>query len=103
MDGRIVGYACPTANNGSASGCVSAKQLMGRYRRLQKELAVAYSMVPWQMGRINRLVNDLAVTEREIAAPQPVYERRSEPVTARRHVAASKQNPARTILFADPT
>jgi hypothetical protein len=46
------------------------EQLMGRYFRLKQELAVAYQMHPWRSGRINRLANEIAVTEREIAAHQ---------------------------------
>jgi hypothetical protein len=52
-------------------------QLTGRYFRLRRELAAAYSVVPWNTGRIARVTNDLAVTEREItvcgaAAPRPM-------------------------------
>lgn len=46
------------------------RQLVGRYARLQRELSVAYSMVPWHSGLIDRLANDLASTERQIAALQ---------------------------------
>ena len=55
------------------------EQLMGRYFRLQQELSVAYSMVPWQTGRIDRLANDLAATEREIAVLRLVDEQCSKP------------------------
>ena len=44
------------------------EQLTGRYFRLQQELATAYSAVPWNSGRIDRLTRDLVSTEREIAA-----------------------------------
>jgi hypothetical protein len=44
------------------------EQLIGRHFRLQQELGIAYSAVPWQTGRIDRLTNELAATEREIAA-----------------------------------
>jgi hypothetical protein len=44
------------------------EQLTGRYFRLQQELASAYSAIPWNHGRIDRLARDLASTEREIAA-----------------------------------
>ena len=50
------------------------EQLMGRYFRLKQELAIAYRAQPWQSGRIDRLADDLAATEREIAALQPVDE-----------------------------
>lgn len=44
------------------------ENLMGRYFRLQQELAIAYKQQPWQAGRIDRVADDLAATEREIAA-----------------------------------
>jgi|KBSMisStandDraft_5_1062788.scaffolds.fasta_scaffold2892380_1 hypothetical protein len=47
---------------------MNLEQLIGRHFRLQQELGIAYSTVPWHTGRIDRLTNDLAATEREIAA-----------------------------------
>ena len=47
------------------------EQLMGRYFRLKQELAQAYREKPWHGARIDRLADDLAATEREIAAQQP--------------------------------
>ena len=44
------------------------EQLTGRYFRLQQELAIAYSVVPWNSRRIDRLARDLAAAERAIAA-----------------------------------
>ena len=44
------------------------ENLMGRYFRLQQELAIAYKQQPWQAGRIDRVADDLAATEREIAS-----------------------------------
>jgi hypothetical protein len=49
---------------------MSLEQLIGRHFRLQRELGIAYSTVPWHTGRIDRLANELAATEREIAALQ---------------------------------
>ena len=43
-------------------------QLMSRYFRLRQELSIAYNAQPWHSGRIDRLANQLALTEREIAA-----------------------------------
>jgi hypothetical protein len=43
------------------------QQLTGRCFRLKQELATAYSVVPWNTGRIDRLTDDLASAEREIA------------------------------------
>ncbi len=56
------------------------EQLMGRYFRLKQELAIAYNAQPWQSRRIDRLANELAATEREIAAMQPPDEQCSEPI-----------------------
>jgi hypothetical protein len=53
-------------------------QLMGRYFRLKQELAIAYKAQPWHSGRIDRLADELAATEREIAARQPVDEQCNE-------------------------
>ena len=50
---------------------MALEQLMGRYFRLKQELAMAHGSQPWQAGRIDRLANDLAQTEREIAAAVP--------------------------------
>ena len=47
------------------------EQLMGRYFRLKQELSIAYRVQPWHSARIDRLADDLATTEREIAAHQP--------------------------------
>lgn len=47
------------------------EQLMGRYFRLKQELSIAYRVQPWHSARIDRLADDLAATEKEIAARQP--------------------------------
>ena len=50
------------------SRAVNLEQSTGRYFRLKQELAIAYGAVPWNSGRLDRLTNELAATEREIAA-----------------------------------
>jgi hypothetical protein len=64
------------------------EKLMSRYFRLRQELSIAYKARPWQSSSIDRLANDLALTEREIAArqsarphgkPELMAERRSVP------------------------
>jgi hypothetical protein len=60
------------------SAVMDREQLIGRYFRLQQELAAAYGVVPWQSGRIDRLANELVATEREIAALQPAEEQCSD-------------------------
>ena len=47
-------------------------QLTGRYSRLKQELALAYAERPWQSARIDRLANEMAAVEREIAARWPI-------------------------------
>lgn len=54
------------------------EQLMGRYYRLKQELAVAYQTQPWHGARIDRLADDLAAAERELAAMQPLDEQCNE-------------------------
>jgi hypothetical protein len=53
---------------------------------LQRDLAIAYSAVPWNTGRIARLIDDLAATEREIeAASHTIAPGESQPgLTGRR-------------------
>jgi hypothetical protein len=43
-------------------------QLVGRHLRLQRELAGAYSNLPWQTDWIDRLTRDIAAVEHEIVA-----------------------------------
>lgn len=40
--------------------------LRGRYERLRRELATAYQELPWQSSRIDRIAEELALTEREL-------------------------------------
>jgi hypothetical protein len=46
------------------------ESLMTRYFRLKQELTIAYRSRPWQSARIDRLADELAVTERDIGAMQ---------------------------------
>ena len=46
------------------------EQMMGRYLRLKRELSAAYDALPWNTARIDRLANELAATERDLAAAQ---------------------------------
>ena len=54
------------------------EQLIGRYSRLRQELSTAYRQQPWQSSRIDRLADDLAATERQIAALRPADEQAGE-------------------------
>jgi hypothetical protein len=59
-------------------------QLVGWRVRLQKELTVARSTIPWNRGRIDRLAGDLACAEGEIAA---LYAAPQEPDDVFKHAA----------------
>ena len=52
------------------STAMNLEQLLGRYDRLKQELSFAYRARPWHSNRIDRLANDIAVAEREIAELQ---------------------------------
>jgi hypothetical protein len=47
---------------------MNLSQLQGLHARLKRELAVAYSNLPWNGPWIDRLTRDLADTERQIAS-----------------------------------
>jgi hypothetical protein len=65
------------------------EQLMGRHLRLQGELSVAYSKVPWRTAWIDRLADELASVEQEVAA---IRQADSQP---RRRVDRGEPRPAR--------
>lgn len=50
---------------------MDSEQLLGRYARLRDELAQAYAAPTRRMGRIERLVEELADTERALADSEP--------------------------------
>lgn len=56
------------------------EQLKGRYDRLGQELSLAYREQPWRSAHVDRLADDLAATEREIAALQPIDEQCGDPM-----------------------
>jgi hypothetical protein len=47
---------------------MNLEQLIGRYLRLKEELGIAYSAVPWNVRRIDRLAREIASTEHAIRA-----------------------------------
>lgn len=53
-------------------------QLMGRYRRLKQELAIAYDTRPWHSGRIDRLTDEMVEAERALSAMAQGEERSGE-------------------------
>jgi len=46
---------------------MNVEQLVGRCLRLQQELSNAYRAQPWHSARIDRLADDLAAAELELA------------------------------------
>ena len=53
---------------------MTLEQLTGKYARLRQELVDAYSASDWRSGRIDRIAEELADTERALAAYPPVDE-----------------------------
>ena len=50
------------------------EQLLSHYARLRQDLHAAYGAPAWQAGKIDRLAEELARVEREIASRQPADE-----------------------------
>jgi len=61
---------------------MTPRQLQGRCFRLMRELATAHGSVPLQTAWLDRLANDLADAECEVAALRPVDDRHSGPLPA---------------------
>jgi hypothetical protein len=65
----------------------SIDQLWGKYRRLRGELAMAYAEPQWNRARLDRLADEIATLEVELArrapAPAPAARSPSEAVAAR--------------------
>ncbi|HEX2012194.1 MAG TPA: hypothetical protein VJN44_14765 [Roseateles sp.] len=51
--------------------------LMKRYASLRQKLAMAYEERPWESSRIDQIADDLAETEKALAAAQ----RRAQPAS----------------------
>ncbi|MEP6875662.1 MAG: hypothetical protein ABI887_14985 [Burkholderiales bacterium] len=51
---------------------MNIEQLMSRYLRLKQDLEIAYRAQPWHSALIDRLANDLARTELELASGEHV-------------------------------
>ena len=50
---------------------MTVEQLFGKYRRLQGELAQAYAEGDWNHARVDRIANEIARVEHELAAQAP--------------------------------
>ena len=57
------------------------EQLIGRWLRLEDELALAQDAQPRNTGRVARLVHELACTAREIHALQAASRQRTDAVS----------------------
>ena len=51
---------------------MSVDQLFGKYRRLKKDLSVAYSQPQWNSALVDRLVDEIGQVERELAQRAPL-------------------------------
>ena len=51
---------------------MTVEQLFGKYKRLQGELAQAYAEANWNQARVDRIANEIARVERELAAQAPI-------------------------------
>lgn len=54
--------------------------LLGTYVELRAQLAAAYSATHWSSDVVDRIADDLAVVEFELAKCQPVDEQTSDPL-----------------------
>lgn len=52
---------------------MTPEQLTGKHARLRLELAEAYLAPAWRLGRIDRIAEELAETERAMASSQPLH------------------------------
>ena len=59
---------------------MTPEQLTGKHARLRQELADAYSESAWRAGRIDRIADELAQTERALAGHQPSDEQTQDPL-----------------------
>ncbi len=51
---------------------MSIEQLFGKYKRLKKELSSAYSQPQWNAALVDRLVDEIALVERQISLQAPI-------------------------------
>ena len=62
------------------STSMTPEQLTGKHARLRQELAEAHSEPAWRAGRIDRIADELAETERALATQQPSDEQTEDPL-----------------------
>jgi hypothetical protein len=51
---------------------MSVEQLFGKYKRLKKDLSVAYSQPQWNAALVERLVHEIGSVEHELAQLAPL-------------------------------
>ena len=51
---------------------MSVDQLFGKYRRLKRDLAAAYSQPQWNAALVDRLVDEIAEVEKALAVHTPI-------------------------------
>lgn len=51
---------------------MSVDQLFGKYRRLKKDLSVAYSQPQWNSALVDRLVDEIGMVEKQLAVHAPI-------------------------------
>lgn len=59
---------------------MTPEQLTGKHARLRLELAEAYLAPAWRLGRIDRIAEELAETERAMVSSQPLHEQTDGPL-----------------------
>lgn len=59
---------------------MTLEQLTGKHERLRQELADAYSAPSWRVGRIDRIAEELAATERALASHRSRDEPTDDPL-----------------------
>ena len=47
-------------------------QLVGKYRRLKRDLSAAYSQPEWNAALVDRLVDEIAAVEKALAVHAPI-------------------------------
>ena len=51
---------------------MSVDQLVGKYRRLKRDLSAAYSQPQWNAALVDRLVDEITAVEKALAVHAPI-------------------------------
>lgn len=71
----------PYCSAAIGTNVMQAKDVLGRYERLKRELAEAYAERPWQPGRIDRLAAEIVAVERLLTTSQSNFHRQAEAIS----------------------